>query len=130
MRTIRVCALAAFLFPFMTAGSVLAAQDEHLMITAPLYREKIRDTQHERSRSDLRTTPQSVWTAPADVVTTGSVLAVQDDQLTVNVPLYREKIRDTQHERSRSDLRVTAQPVWAAHPDKADLKTGSTNQSQ
>jgi hypothetical protein len=79
MRTIRVCALAAFLFPSMTAGSVLAAQDEHLMITAPL---------------------------------------------------YREKIRDTQHERSRSDLRVTAQPVWAAHPNKADLKNESTNQSQ
>jgi len=63
-------------------------------------------------------------------ITTGSVLAAQDDHLTVTAPLYREQIHDTQHERSRSDLRVTPQPVWAAHPDKDDLKTGSTNQSQ
>ena len=79
MRTIRVGALAAFLFPFFAAGAALAAQDDHLSVTAPL---------------------------------------------------YREQIRDTQHERSRSDLRVTSQPVWAAHPDKTDLKNESTNQSQ
>ena len=79
MRTIRVGALAAFLFPFVATGAALAAQDDHLNVTAPL---------------------------------------------------YREQIRDTQHERFRSDLRVTSQPVWAAHPDKTDLKAESTKQSQ
>jgi hypothetical protein len=63
-------------------------------------------------------------------VATGSVLAAQDDPLTVNAPLYREQIRDTQHEPSRSDLRVTSQPVWTAHPDKADLKNEATKQGQ
>ena len=78
MRAPRVCALTAFLFPFV-AGSALAGPDGHL---------------------------------------------------TVSAPLYREQIRGTQHERSRSDLRVTSQPVWTAHPDKADLKNEATKQSQ
>jgi hypothetical protein len=79
MRSLRVCALTALLLPFVAAGSALAGQDGHL---------------------------------------------------TIHAPLYREQIRDTQHERSRSDLRVTPQPVWAAHSDKADLKNESTGQSQ
>ena len=60
----------------------------------------------------------------------GSALAGPDGRLTVNVPLYREQIRDTQHERSRSDLRVTSQPVWVAHPDTADAKIQSAGQSR
>jgi len=79
MRALRVCALTAFLFPFVAIGSALAEPD---------------------------------------------------GQLTVTPPLYREQIRDTQHERARSDLRVTSQPVWIARPDKTDLKNESTNQSQ
>jgi hypothetical protein len=78
MRSLRVCALTAFLFPFVA----------------------------------------------------GSALAGPDGQLTVHAPLYREQIRDTQRERSRSDLRVTSQPVWIARPDKADLKNELTKQSQ
>ena len=79
MRVFRVCALTAFLLPLVAAGSALAGPDDHL---------------------------------------------------TVNAPLYREQIRDTQHERSRDDLRVTSQPVWTEHSDKADLKNASTSQSQ
>jgi hypothetical protein len=78
MRALRVCALTAFLVPFV-AGSALAEPDGHL---------------------------------------------------TVSAPLDREQIRDTQHERSRSDLRVTSQPVWTAHPDEADLKNEATKQGQ
>ena len=66
MRTIRVGALAAFLFPFVATGSALAAQDDHLILTAPLYCEPIRDAQHARSRSDLRVTSQPVWTTHPD----------------------------------------------------------------
>ena len=79
MRALRVCALTAFLFPFVAAGSARAEPDGHVTISAPLYREQI-------------------W--------------------------------DTQHERSRSELRVTSQPVWTAHPDKADLKNEATKQGQ
>ena len=79
MRALRVCALTAFFVPFVAAGSALAGPDGHL---------------------------------------------------TVRAPLYREQIRDTQHERSRSDLRLTSQPVWTAHPDKADLKNEATKQGQ
>lgn len=60
----------------------------------------------------------------------GSAFAAPDSQLTVNAPLYREQIRDTQHERSLSDLRVTSQPVWTARPDETDLKIESTTQSK
>ena len=79
MRVLRVCALTTFLLPLAAAGSAVAGSDNHL---------------------------------------------------TVNAPLYREQVRDSQHERSRSDLRVTPQPVWVAHPDKVDLKNQSINQSQ
>ncbi|WP_336491129.1 hypothetical protein [Methylobacterium nigriterrae] len=60
----------------------------------------------------------------------GSALAEPDGHLTVHAPLYREQIRNTQHVRARSDLRVTSQPVWTAHPDQADLKNELTEQSQ
>jgi len=63
-------------------------------------------------------------------VAAGSALAEPDGHLTVHAPLYREQIRDTQHEPARSDLRVTSQPVWIAHSDKSDLKNESANQSQ
>ena len=79
MQALRVCALTMFLFPFVAAGSAFAGPENHL---------------------------------------------------TIQAPLYREQIRETQHERSRGDLRVTSQPVWVAHPDKVDLKNQSTNQSQ
>ena len=65
MRALRVCALTAFLVPFVL-GSALAGPDSHLTVNAPLYREQIRDTQHERSHSDLRVTSQPVWVAPPD----------------------------------------------------------------
>ena len=68
MRALRVCALTAFLFPFVATGCALAEPGAHLTISAPLYREQIRDTQHERSRSDLRVTSQPVWTAHSDKI--------------------------------------------------------------
>ncbi|GJE46980.1 hypothetical protein AEGHOMDF_6189 [Methylobacterium soli] len=66
MRAPRVCSLTAFLLPLVAAGSTLAGPDHHLSVNAPLYREQIRDTQHERSRNDLRVTSQPVWTERSD----------------------------------------------------------------
>src|SRR3978361_1979417 len=81
-------------------------------------------------RSTMRALRVCALTAFLVPFVAGSALAGPDGHLTVSAPLYREQIRDTQHERSRSDLRVTSQPVWAAHPDKTDLKNASANQSQ
>jgi hypothetical protein len=69
MRVLRVCALTAFLVPSVAAGSARAEPDNHLTVSASLYREQIWDTQHERSRSDLRVTSQPVWTAHPDEAT-------------------------------------------------------------
>ena len=66
MRALRVCALTAFLIPLVAARSALAGPDHHLSVNAPLYREQIRDTQHERSRDGLRVTSQPVWTERSD----------------------------------------------------------------
>ena len=112
MHTLCVYALAASFSSFAAMSPVFAGQEDHVRVMPPFYRAIVRDAQNERSLSDLRTTVQPVWLVPAEVETTGSVVTGHSHPLTVNVPLYREQIRDVQHARARSDLRTTVQPVW------------------